>query len=103
MKVDLKHCNNIVEGSITIEDNKLNILYGINGIGKSTIAKSIYYQIHEPEKVDLLKPFSTIHDVSIKPSIVFDVLPNEVIIYNDDYIKQYLFISSDEILKNSFE
>jgi energy-coupling factor transporter ATP-binding protein EcfA2 len=103
MKVDLKYCNNIVEGRITIEDNKLNILYGINGIGKSTIAKSIYYSIHEPEKVDLLKPFSTIKDASIKSSIVFDVLPNKVIIYNDDYIKQYLFISSDEILKNSFE
>jgi len=103
MKVDLKHCNNIVEGCITIEDNKLNILYGINGIGKSTIAKSIYYSIHEPEKIALLKPFSTINDVNIKPSTVFDVTPNKVIIYNDDYIKQYLFISSNEILKNSFE
>lgn len=103
MKVELKNCNNIIDGNITIEENKLNILYGINGIGKSTIARSIYYSIHEPEKLELLKPFSTLNDSKIKPSIVFDVPPHKVLIYNDDYIKQYLFISSDEILKNSFQ
>jgi len=35
-----KNCNNIKEGNILVE-KKLNIKYGINGTGKSTIA-SLY-------------------------------------------------------------
>ena len=43
MKVNIKYCNNIIEGTINIEVNKLNIKYGENGIGKSTISKAIKY------------------------------------------------------------
>ena len=37
MDVTIKNCNNIKKGNICIEKNKLNIKYGINGTGKSTM------------------------------------------------------------------
>lgn len=41
MLIKLQNCNNIDEGEINIELNKLNIKYAINGTGKSTIVKAI--------------------------------------------------------------
>lgn len=41
MNITIKSCNNIKEGKISVEKNKLNIKYGINGTGKSTIASAI--------------------------------------------------------------
>ena len=41
MKVNIKYSNNIIEGTINIEANKLNIKYSVNRTGKSTISKAI--------------------------------------------------------------
>lgn len=41
MELIIKNCNNIKEGNINVEENKLNIKYGINGTGKSTLSKAI--------------------------------------------------------------
>ena len=41
MEINIKNCNNIKEASISVEKNSLNIKYGMNGTGKSTIAKAI--------------------------------------------------------------
>ena len=40
MKVIIKDCNNIDNGDVAIVENTLNLKYGINGTGKSTIAKA---------------------------------------------------------------
>ena len=40
--IKIKNCNNIVSGELSIYANKLNVLYGRNGTGKSTIAHAIY-------------------------------------------------------------
>ena len=41
MDIVIKNCNNIVNGTIKIVKGCLNVKYGINGTGKSTIAKAI--------------------------------------------------------------
>ena len=41
MNLLINNCNNIKNGSICIEKNKLNIKYGVNGTGKSTISSAI--------------------------------------------------------------
>ncbi len=101
MEVTIKNCNNIKEGIIDIVLNKLNIKYGINGTGKSTISKAIIKQIHG-ETLDVLKPFNS--DESIMPSITGCETFKSVKIYNDDYVSQYLFLpNGDDLHKNSFE
>ena len=39
--VEVKNCNSILKGNIKVKEGKLNIKYGINGTGKTTIAKAI--------------------------------------------------------------
>ena len=43
VKLTIKNCNNIDNGSILIKKNILNIKYGINGAGKSSITKAKVY------------------------------------------------------------
>ena len=45
--IQIHNCNNIKNGTIRIEPNKLNIKYGINGTGKTTIANAIKYSVEE--------------------------------------------------------
>lgn len=40
--IKIQNCNNIMSGEIEICADKLNILFGRNGTGKSTIARAIY-------------------------------------------------------------
>ena len=40
-QITISNCNNIKHATIEIQEGKLNIFYGRNGTGKSTIAKSI--------------------------------------------------------------
>lgn len=37
--VELNNCKSILNGAISIEPNTLNVKYGINGTGKTTISK----------------------------------------------------------------
>lgn len=55
-QIKIENCNNIAEGELTIEEGKLNILYGINGTGKTTIAKAIEFS-KEPQKIEELQSF----------------------------------------------
>lgn len=41
MNIKIKNCNNIKEANISVEKDMLNIKYGMNGTGKSTIAKAV--------------------------------------------------------------
>jgi predicted ATPase len=41
LTVQIENCNNIISGSINVTKDYLNIFYAMNGMGKSTIAKTI--------------------------------------------------------------
>ena len=55
-QIKMENCNNIIQGELTIENGKLNIFYGINGTGKTTIAKAIEFS-KEPQKIKELQSF----------------------------------------------
>ena len=100
MKIKIENCNNIKEYKLEIQENKLNIKYGINGTGKSTVSKVIKNNIES--NLEIFKPFNSGNDVI--PLITYESNPIEsVLIYNEDYVNQYLFISQDNIHENSFE
>ena len=100
MKIKIENCNNIKECDLEIQEGKLNIKYGINGTGKSTISNVIKGSIESD--LSAFKPFKSSDDVI--PSITYVDNPiNSVLIYNEDYVNQYLFISQDNIHENSFE
>lgn len=101
MEIVVKNCNNIVEGRIDIAPRKLNIKYGINGTGKSSISDAIYYGI-KGESLEKLKPFGSGDNIvsTVEGIDTFSTIK----IYNDNYVSQYLFLQNGENLhQNSFE
>ena len=102
MEIEIKNCNNIDYAKNKIDENKLNVKYALNGTGKSTIANAIYDSIVEPEKLLQLKPFKYKDADSIVPEIKIDKTINNVKIFNEKYISNFVY-KKDELLNNSFE
>ena len=107
MNIELKKCNSIENGQIRLVDKSLNIKYGINGTGKSTISKAIEYYVidknNSSNELLKLKPFKYRDTPSENnPEVTgLDSIEN-VAIFNEDYINQYVF-QPNEVLKNSFD
>jgi energy-coupling factor transporter ATP-binding protein EcfA2 len=103
MEFILKNCNNIDEAIISITPNKLNIKFGINGTGKSTVTKAIELGIKNPENLNLLTPFKLKNvETDLKPEVVLPDNIKSVLIFNEEYLNQFLF-KEDELIANSYE
>ncbi len=94
MDITIKNCNNIRKGNICIEKNKLNIKYGINGTGKSTIALAI----ENKDDLSFLKTFGSLEE----PSVEFSENINKVVTFNSDFVNNIVF-NGDTVINNSFE
>lgn len=94
MNIEIKNCNNIKEAKISIEKSSLNIKYGMNGTGKSTIAKAIANR----EQLNELKTFGS----DLEPEINISDNINKVEIFNNDFINRITFNGS-EVIENGFE
>lgn len=90
MKFKISNCKNIQSGEITIKQGELNIRYGPNGTGKSTISLAIQYMF-DPNIIPKLKSFNYL-DSTPSVSLLEGELPRGVKVFNEDYIKQHLFI-----------
>ncbi len=106
MEITIKNCNSIDESKIEIHADKLNVKYGMNGIGKSTIVKAIELAtVNENGDVSDLMPFKYMgkpEDEVQQPSIEGLNAVNTVSIFNEDYVDQFVF-KQDEVVNNSFE
>lgn len=99
----IKNCNSIDTGNIQITKDKLNIKFGINGTGKSTIAKAIKYSIEAPEKLNELLPFKLRNiETELVPQVEKSDELTSVLIFNEEYLAQFLY-KQDELISNSFE
>lgn len=99
MNITIKNCNNIIDGTININENQLNIYFGSNGSGKSTISRAMKLK-SENIPLEELSPYENNVETA-KPSIIG--LNNQSIeIFNDNYVKTYLF-QKNSIIKNSFD
>lgn len=94
MEIEIKNCNNIVEGKLNIEENKLNIEYGLNGTGKSTIASAI----SSMENLSFLKPFGK----DAEPEVTTSKKINKVVTFNTEFVNNVVF-NNDSVIDNSFD
>ena len=103
MNINVKNCRNIDEANISIEENKLNIKYGLNGTGKSSITSAIMEYIGKQNFEDLL-PFKyrNLDNCEIKTQISGIPSDYKIMLFNEDYIERFVF-QKDELLNNSFE
>jgi ABC-type Mn2+/Zn2+ transport system ATPase subunit len=103
MELTIINCNNIDFGKIQITQSKLNIKFGINGTGKSTVTKAIKYAVESPDKLKELTPFKIRNiETEKQPVVVKPDEVNSVFIFNEDYLNQFLY-KQDELISNSFE
>ena len=57
LHVTIRNCNSIGEGKISLKSGSLNIKYGPNGIGKSTIARALTLRTEGEGRLEELTPF----------------------------------------------
>lgn len=100
--ITINNCNNIDSGEISIQNNHLNIKYAFNGTGKSTISTAIKATIENDEALlKSLIPFKYKEDETVIPNVEGLDAYKSVMIFNDEYVEQYVF-QSDELIKDSF-
>lgn len=101
--VKITNCNSITEAQITLRRESLNIKYGPNGIGKSTIAHALVLNAEGDDALQDLLPFKyRQHDTSKTPTVVGADEIENVLVFNEHYVAQFVF-QPDEVVKNSFE
>jgi ABC-type cobalamin/Fe3+-siderophores transport system ATPase subunit len=101
-QIRIKDCNSIGEANISLRRSSLNIKYGPNGLGKSTIARALTLRT-EGGNLDELTPFKYRAKADgPRPVVEGAEEINSVLTFNDAYVSQFVF-QPDEVLKNSFE
>lgn len=98
MTIRIQHCNNIELGEMNIRQDKLNIFFGRNGIGKSTIARAIDLACQGKELTELL-PYGLRRD-DVVPQIE-GLSTGSVAIFDDKYVSTYVY-QTDTLLKDTF-
>ncbi|MEG1301848.1 MAG: AAA family ATPase, partial [Erysipelotrichaceae bacterium] len=86
MKIKVENLGIIAEGEIELEKNKINIKYGINGSGKSTVSRGIELFVKD-EELNKLRTYGS----EIEPTVSISEDISSVIVFNQDYVDNYLF------------
>lgn len=47
--ININNCNNITSANIKIQNNSINIKFGPNGTGKTTISQALFYKTENHE------------------------------------------------------
>ena len=99
IKIVIKNCNNISKGEISLEEGKLNIRYGMNGTGKSTLSTAISL-FSQNKPMDDLKPFGSDEDVVPAISVNRDI--KGVRVFNEEFVNNMVFKEST-VIDNAFD
>jgi energy-coupling factor transporter ATP-binding protein EcfA2 len=103
MAITIENCNSIDRADITLQTGSLNIKYGHNGLGKSTIARALILAAQDPDSLGELTPFKHRGDPeAARPSIKGSDDIGSVLVFDDDYVSRFVF-QADEVLQDSFE
>lgn len=101
--IKISNCNCIKEANIEIAKHMLNIKYGCNGTGKSTISKAIFTKSNnDVEGLQLLRPYGVDLDDNDKKTEIENLTFSTVRIFDESYVNSYLF-KEKSFLENSFQ
>lgn len=103
LSIEIRDCNSISVANITLRRAALNIKYGPNGVGKSTIANALKLRADGADALATLLPFKHRGVEGAPPTVVGAADSIEkILVFNDEYVSQFVF-RPDEVLKDSFE
>ena len=98
--VKLACCNNIDCATIRLKPNAATVLHGMNGSGKSSVAKAIQlYNGDDGQTLEVLKPYAS----ESLPSV--EGLPSDsnILVFNEDYVDSTLFKGDMELIENGYK
>jgi len=99
----IKNCNSITEARVTLRRGSLNIKYGPNGIGKSTIARALVLASQGDEALHELIPFKYRQSSNEgRPTVAGAETIRSALVFDENYVSRFVF-QPDEVVKNSFE
>ena len=102
-EVTIENCNSIDTAGILLTEGCLNIKYGPNGIGKSTIAKAIVSQARQDGSLADLAPFKLRGKKGAgQPSVSGIDAISSALVFDEEYVNLFVF-QQDEVVKNSFD
>lgn len=100
MKITLKNVASITKGTIQIDEGKINVLYGANGIGKTTLIKALQAKIEKTFDQNQEK-FKPLFNLGVIPEVSLDECDfSDVLIFNRDYVDNYLY--KEDLANNSY-
>jgi ABC-type molybdenum transport system ATPase subunit/photorepair protein PhrA len=103
LNVRIANCNSLGTAEITLVRSALNIKYGPNGIGKSTIAQALTLRAEGGDALKALTPFKFREGSGHpEPSVEGADSIQSVLTFDDQYVSNFVF-QRDEVLRNSFE
>lgn len=103
LAIHISDCNNLDSADITLVRSALNIKYGPNGIGKSTIARALTLRAEGGNALVALTPFKYREGAGHpQPTVTGADDIRSVLTFDDQYVSQFVF-QRDEVLRNSFE
>lgn len=101
--ITITDCNSIAEARITLRRESLNIKYGPNGIGKSTIARALVLNAEGGDALQDLLPFKYRQGNSGEsPAVLGADEIKSILVFDEHYVSQFVF-QPDEVVRNSFE
>lgn len=101
--VTIENCNSIDLANITLKKGSLNIKFGPNGIGKSTIAKAIVSQARNDGTLAKLEPFKSRGNAEAgQPKVEGVEELGSALVFDEAYVNLFAF-QQDEVVKNSFD
>jgi energy-coupling factor transporter ATP-binding protein EcfA2 len=102
-QIIIENCNSIDRADICLKKGSLNIKYGPNGIGKSTIAKAIVSQAKNDGTLEILMPFKNRgKSGAAHPKVDGIQEMTSALVFDEAYVNQIAF-QQDEVVKNSFD
>lgn len=103
VNIKISNCNSIDYAAISMFEGALNIKYGPNGLGKSTLAKAIVSQIRADGMLKDLIPFKNRGKADAgEPGVEGVDNLKSALVFDEEYVHQFVF-QKDEVVKNSFE
>lgn len=103
LSITIKNCNSIDQAEVGLIKGSLNIKYGPNGLGKSTLARAIVSKIRDDGTLKDLVPFKNRgKDEVDEPSVEGVEELKTALVFDDEYVQQFVF-QKDEVIKNSFD
>lgn len=97
--ITINNCNNVSSATLDVAEGQLTVVFGANGMGKSSIARAVAAQAGVPgENLEDLTPYGG----ELDPSVSGVSADDRVAIFNEDYVSTTLFQDSDHLIHDAY-